>query len=57
MVEIEDEELKKLGIYMIECEGKPEGWYNVKMKISLKLWLKMMYHRYIRFYIKPNFTL
>lgn len=47
--------MEKLGIYEIECDGpNEEGWLHIKMKVSLKFWLKMMFHKYFSFYFKKQ---
>ena len=50
---VNDEEFdKKLGIYSIESECCGEDWIHVKMIVSLKFRLKMLFYKYIGFYFK-----
>ena len=49
MVRIIDSELEKLGIYEIECEISKDDWIHVKMKVSLKFWLRYIFQRIIDF--------
>ena len=52
MVDFDEEELKKLGIYKIECEPGTDDWIHVKMKVPVKFWLKHLFRKYISFWLK-----